>query len=115
MRILDEEGLPLGMALRFVAYVPWLVLETIRSNLSVAKLILSPSLPIHPVLHRFSARTKTDLGRFLFANSITFTPGTTTCRIDGDEFLVYGITRDSAESLAGGEMETRCCAVEGTE
>jgi len=115
MRILDEEGLPLGMAARFVAYLPWLILETVRSNISVAKLILSPSLPIHPVLYRFRAQTKTDLGRFLFANSITFTPGTTTCRIDGEEFLVYGITRDGAESLPGGEMEKRCCRVEEIE
>jgi multicomponent Na+:H+ antiporter subunit E len=115
MRILDEEGLPLGMAARFVAYIPWLILETIRSNIAVAKVILAPSLPISPVLFRFRARPKTDLGRFLFANSITFTPGTTTCDIDGEEFLVYAITRDAAGSVEEGEMVRRVCRVEGTQ
>ncbi|MEX1257932.1 MAG: Na+/H+ antiporter subunit E [Gemmatimonadota bacterium] len=115
MRIVDDEGLPLGMAPRFVAYIPWLLLETIRSNMAVAKVILSPSLPISPVLLRFRARTKTELGRFLFGNSITFTPGTTTCEIDGEDLVVYALTRDSAESLQEGEMVRRVCWVEGSE
>lgn len=114
MRILDEEGLPLVMAVRFLAYLPWLVLEAFRSSLTVARIILSPDLPIDPVLHRFQAATKTDLGRFLFGNSITFTPGTTTCDIEGDEFLVYAISREGAESLSGSVMERKACHVEGS-
>jgi multicomponent Na+:H+ antiporter subunit E len=114
MRILDEEGLPLAMALRFFAYIPWLILETIRSNIAVAKLILAPSLPITPILHRFRSQTKTDLGHFLFGNSITFTPGTTTCGIEDGEFLVYAITREGAEGLEESEMARRCCRVEGS-
>jgi multicomponent Na+:H+ antiporter subunit E len=114
MKILDEEGLPLGMAVRFVAYLPWLLLETTRSNIAVAKVILSPSLPISPVLLRFRAKPRTDLGRFLFANSITFTPGTTTCDIEGEEFLVYAITRDAGGSVEESEMVRRVCRVEGS-
>lgn len=114
MRVLDGEGLPLPMALRFLAYIPWLILETIRSALAVAKVIVHPALPISPVLRTFRSPTRTDLGHFLFGNSITFTPGTTTCGIEGDEFLVYAITRDGAEDLEASEMARRCCRVEGT-
>jgi multicomponent Na+:H+ antiporter subunit E len=114
MRILDAEGLPLRMVLRFVAYIPWLVLEMIRSAFAVAKLILHPSLPITPVLYRFQSPTKTDLGHFIFGNSITFTPGTTTCEIEEGEFLVYAITREGAEGLEKSEMAKKCCGVEGS-
>jgi len=114
MSILDDEGLPLSMAAKFFAYLPWLVLECFRSSLQVARIIVSPDLPIDPVLYRFRAKTSTDLGRFLFGNSITFTPGTTTCDIEGDEILVYAITRDGAESLPGSTMEAKACFVEGS-
>jgi multicomponent Na+:H+ antiporter subunit E len=114
MRILDDEGLPLGMAARFFAYLPWLVLEMVRSSLSVARVIASPSLPIRPALHRFKGRPQTDLGRFLFGNSITFTPGTTTCEIREDEFLVYALVGDSVDELEEGEMARRVCRVEGS-
>jgi multicomponent Na+:H+ antiporter subunit E len=114
MRILDGEGLPLPLALRFVAYLPWLILETTRSAIAVAKIIVQPSLPISPVLYRFRSPTKTDLGHFLFGNSITFTPGTTTCDIEGDEFLVYAITREGAKGLEESDMAKKCCRVEGS-
>jgi multicomponent Na+:H+ antiporter subunit E len=115
MRILDDEGVPLGMALRFLAYLPWLVLETIRSNIAVARVILSPSLPISPWLYRFTGRPKTDLGRFLYGNSITFTPGTTTCGIEDGEFTVYALTRDFVDISEENEMVRRVCWVEGSE
>jgi multicomponent Na+:H+ antiporter subunit E len=115
MRILDEEGLPLGMAPRFVAYLPWLALEAVRSNLAVAKVILSPSLPINPALREFRGRPKTDLGRALYANSITFTPGTTTCGLEGDVFLVYSLLGVPAEAFEDGEMVRRVLWVEGSE
>jgi len=114
MRILDHEGLPLGMAPRFLAYIPWLVLEMVRSAFAVAKLILHPSLPITPALVRFRSPTRTDMGHFLFGSSITFTPGTTTCEVEGGEFMVYTIDQSSVEGIEESEMGRKCCWVEGS-
>lgn len=115
MRILDGEGLPLGMAVRFFIYIPWLILETIRSNITVARIILSPSLPISPLLYRFQGRPRTDLGRLLYGNSITFTPGTTTCQIEDGEFTCYTLVAASADLSEQNEMVKRVCWVEGSE
>ena len=114
MKIFDEEGFPVGMAPRFVAYLPWLTLEMIKSALAVVKIILDPALPISPAMRRFESTTETDLGHFLFANSITFTPGTTTVGLEGKEFLVYAITREGVEGLEESEMAKRCRWVEGS-
>ena len=45
-------------------------------------------LPISPRLVRTKASQKTDLARVIYANSITLTPGTVTCAVDGDELTI---------------------------
>ena len=47
------------------------------------------------------------LGRVLFANSITLTPGTVSIRLSGGEGEVHALTREAPVDLAGGEMGRR--------
>jgi multicomponent Na+:H+ antiporter subunit E len=56
---------------------------------------------IEPHVIRFKTSLKTDYAKFVFANSITLTPGTVTVRVDGDEFSVHAISPRTADALPG--------------
>lgn len=91
-----------------LAYLPYLVKEIILANLHVARVVLHPRMLdlIDPQLIRFRTTLKRPVSKVTFAQSITLTPATITVCIDDDEFVVYALTRSSAESLPG-EMEKR--------
>lgn len=113
MQLLDREGAPFHIALGLLTYIPWLVIEVFKSNLAVARVILSRSLPIHPRVVDFHGHQKTDLGRFIYANSITLTPGTITVRLDADGFRIHALTREALDGTEEGEMDRRVCRLEG--
>jgi len=114
MNILDREAHPIALLPRaLIAFWPWLIWEILKSGWDVTKLILNPRLPISPTLVRVHASQRTSTGIATYANSITLTPGTITCRISGDEFLVHAITREGAESLAEGDMDRKVTQFEG--
>lgn len=113
MGIVDSEGHPVHLAGRAIVYVPWLLLAILRSNIDVALRILNPRLPVSPTLIRARATQKTALGKVIYANSITLTPGTVSVDVEDDLVLVHALSRESAEELEGGEMDRRVKAVEG--
>ena len=76
--ILDDEALPAHLGLGVLGYAPWLMKEIVLSNLAVARVILTPGLPIHPRILRVRASQRTDVAKVIYANSITLTPGTVT-------------------------------------
>lgn len=99
----------LSQWIRFIAYIPWLMLEIIKANLHVTYLVFHPRMMdlIDPQIIKFRSKLKSDLALVTFANSITLTPGTITVYIslDGD-FKVHAIDKASGEPLPG-EMESR--------
>ena len=107
MKIVDPEGAPIEPSLRALAYLPWLLWEIVKANVDVARRILHPGLPIEPHVVRVRAGQKTDLGRVIYANSITLTPGTVTIGEQGSELTVHALTRAAAAGLATGEMDRR--------
>ena len=112
MHIADEEGAPL-LGLRPLIYVPWLIKQVVLANIDVARRILDPKLPIDPVVIRVKASQQSDLGRVVYANSITLTPGTVSVEIQGDEIAVHALTPEAAEFDATGEMNRRVTWMEG--
>jgi len=116
MKILDDEGQPHLWAARFLMYLPWIVKEIIVSNIDVTKRVLSPTLNISPTLTTVKMSQKTDLGKVLYANSITLTPGTIALYFDetNETLTVHALTREGAEGLKDGEMDRRCKKVEGS-
>ena len=113
MRIVDDEGSPIQLPLGLVRYLPWLVIEIVKANVAVALRIVSPGLPIQPRVIRVRAGQRTDIGRVIYANSITLTPGTVTVDTEGDHITVHALTRDAAEGVLTGEMDRRVARVEG--
>ena len=91
----------------FIGYMPYLVGEIIKANLTVIKAILSPDLNIEPTLVKVKSTCRSDLSKVIFANSITLTPGTVTLRVDDDVLLVHGLYEADAQPEAFEEMDRR--------
>ncbi len=65
--------------------------ELLKSNLDVAKRVVSPKLPINPGIVKVKTKLKTPLGRAFLANSITLTPGTLTVEMREEYFYIHWI------------------------
>lgn len=96
-------------------YLAWLLREIFISNIKVARIILDAKLPVSPVLFLAPAGQTTDLGRFIFANSITLTPGTIAIEItgQGDQILVHALHNEMSWGKDSCDMDARVIALEG--
>lgn len=115
MRKADGEGSQfkiLQHVHQLATYWPWLLLEIAKSNIEVAKIILSGKLNIDPVMIRLKAGQATEMGQVIYGNSITLTPGTITVDIEDGELLVHALTQSGADGLHEGEMDRRITALE---
>ena len=114
MGIVDREGLPVRLVPRALLYGPWLFKEIFKSNVDVAKRTLSPYEPdLSPRIFDTGVTQKSDLGRVLYANSITLTPGTVSVSVQSGEIVVHALSEEAAEDLRKGAMERRVRRVEG--
>ena len=52
------------------------------------------------------------MGKVIYANSITLTPGTVSVDLVGDEITVHALLRENIEDLQAGEMDRRICRLE---
>ncbi len=114
LELVDPEGHPVDFSGSALRYWPWLGVEIVKSAWDVSRLIVDPKLPISPTLVRVKPTQVSAVGRVVYANSITLTPGTVTVVAGREEFLVHAITRAGAESLAAGDMDRRVTRFEGT-
>ncbi|MDJ0741579.1 MAG: Na+/H+ antiporter subunit E [Gammaproteobacteria bacterium] len=101
----DRQPNTLHPSLGLFAYLGWLLWEVVKANIDLAKRILHPSLPIEPTWTRLDVGLSTKLGKTLYANSITLTPGTLTTDVDEGHFMIHALSREGIESLRAGEME----------
>jgi len=100
-------------ALPFLRYWCWLVLEIFKSNIAVAKLILNPKLPIKPLLKTVPRKQTTQVGRVLYASSITLTPGTVSINVNTPKgIMVHALHADSIAELEECEMHDKVMQVE---
>ena len=113
MEVADREGHPAHLGLSALGYWPWLVKEILKSALDVSKVILDPRLPASPTVVRFKPRQKSSVGLVTHANSITLTPGTLSIEVGPDQFVVHGLTRESAGAAVDSEMDRRVERFEG--
>ena len=113
LEVLDDESVPVHLLPGLIRYVPWLIGQVIRSNLDVARRIVSPELPIHPSVIKVDATHHTEVGRVTYANSITLTPGTISLDVSAETIEVHALTEDAANDLMSGEMARRVQRAEG--
>ena len=113
LEVLDDESVPVHLLPGLIRYVPWLIGQVIRSNLDVARRIVSPELPIHPSVIKVDATHHTEVGRVTYANSITLTPGTISLDVSAETSEVHALTEDAANDLMSGEMARQVQRAEG--
>ena len=109
------QGFPIVLAGRAIPYLAWLLKEIFISSLKVAGVIVSRNLPVSPIIFHAPAAQKSDLGRNIFANSITLTPGTLSLEIEGDDrhILVHALCGDMGWGEESCEMDARVARLEG--
>ncbi len=115
MDLIDHEGHPFHLTLRIPLFWLWLGWEIVKANVGVIKIILHPKLPISPRVFRVPITQKTDIGRVIYANSITLTPGTISLMVNEDEIEIHALCEAGEQGLRDGEMDRRVTAVEGAE
>ncbi|MFQ5994376.1 MAG: Na+/H+ antiporter subunit E [Acidiferrobacterales bacterium] len=113
MDVVDREGHPIHLGPRAFLYWPWLAWEIVKANIDVTWRILHPRMPIRPSMIRVKAHQKSELGKVIYANSITLTPGTISTDVTGDVIEVHALTQEAADGLRSGDMDRRCADFEG--
>jgi len=99
-KALDPRITPLVL-LRLPWFILRLIWEIIKANYDVAKIIISPRLPIDPIIVEYRTYLPDDLPRTVFSDSITLTPGTVTVDLEGDLLTVHCLCPYHEEGLAG--------------
>ncbi len=112
MEAAEKGDYALPNIIKVLGFLPWLIVEVIKSNLEVARIIIDPKMPISPTMVTLTGTQKTDFGRMIYANAITLTPGTLTVDLGDNRFRVHALTRGTAEFLLAGEMDRRVTALE---
>jgi multicomponent Na+:H+ antiporter subunit E len=89
-----------------------LVFNIAKSNVEVAKIVLSKKMPIDPGFVKIKNPLKRELNQALFANAITLTPGTLTVDMDADEIVIHGLVKDSVKNIDTSSLEKAFVALE---
>ena len=113
MDVVDHESQPLHITSKLLGYHTWLLKEIILSNISVVKQIWLGSETISPTITTIKASQKTDMGKVIYASSITLTPGTVAVDMVGDRIMVHALLRENIDALVAGEMDRRVSELEG--
>ena len=86
-------------------YMVVLLVEIVRANFAITRLVLAPEIEVEPCLVKFRTPLRTEAARVALANSITLTPGTITVSLDGNDLLVHALNREIAKGLEGSVFE----------
>jgi len=98
-----------------VRFIGILLVEIIKANIDVAKIVLNPKMPIRPQFIRVPMMLKNDMNKVIYGNSVTLTPGTLTVDIDETGFIIHALTDEAAEAMTDSFIETWVVRQEETE
>jgi multicomponent Na+:H+ antiporter subunit E len=113
MHILNSESLPAQVSIMALpGYLVWLLKEIAKANWAVTKIILSPRCVLQQKLFNVPNSQTTDVGKVIFANSITLTPGTITVETEHGYFVIHALTEEAADLDALADMDRRVSIVE---
>lgn len=107
MGLLARPVYALDLIHRLVGYWFTLLVDIVKSNFVVARIILSPSLPISPTLIELEPELKGQVGLATMANSITLTPSTVTLDAHRGVFIVHCLTEESARNQLSSDIDER--------
>lgn len=90
----------------WLRYSVWLGVQIVKASIDVGARIIDPRMPISPVVDHVPADLS-DLGKVIYANSITLTPGTVSINLTDDAIVVHSLTQEGMDDLKAGEMYRR--------
>ena len=111
MGFFKRDVFSLHLTYRLIPFWGWLAIELVKSNLEVARIVLSPKMPVSPTVVQLTAHTENPVLQAILGNSITLTPGTVTLDDHEGELLVHCLTRQGADALLEGDMNRRVSAL----
>ena len=97
----------LDLVPKLLGFWALLLVDIIKSNFVVARIILSPGLPISPTLVQLEPELEGQVGRATLANCITLTPSTVTIDAHRGVFLVHCLTENSAREMRDSDLGQR--------
>lgn len=80
---------PLLMTWRWVRFLAFGFVEIVKSNVSIARAVLSPRMKLDPGIVAIPLDLKSDEGITTLANLITLTPGTVSLDVSSDRKTLY--------------------------
>ena len=105
MNLIDDESYPFHLFSQLPAFFVYILNEIVKANIDVVKRIMtSKGQSISPQLIKIPLPQESDLGRVIYANSITLTPGTVSITLSKDTLTVHALTKEAAQDLAEGSM-----------
>ena len=97
----------------FVPYTFVLLVDVVKANLQMIRLILSPRAKVSPQIVYFDSPVKTDFARVLLTYSIMLTPGTFIFELEDGRFGVHAIERDMMEGVNETNIVRKLQRIEG--
>lgn len=70
-------------------YLVVFIIELVKSNIDVARIVINPKLPINPGIVELESKLSSNFARMVLANSITLTPGTLTVDIIENKMFIH--------------------------
>lgn len=107
LQVIDRDGSPYHRAPLLLVYLCWLIGEIVKANIAVIARVLGPKHAIDPAMVEVKSSATSSLGRALFANSITLTPGTVTVDVVGLTLKVHALVRENAGEGSFESMDRR--------
>ena len=104
MGVVDRESHPIHLGGRLLRFHGFLIREITMANLDVIRHILRNGKAISPQMFELPLPQRSNLGRVVYANSITLTPGTVTVSLNKDQVLVHALSKEGADDLRTGRL-----------
>ena len=88
----------------FIAFFFVFLKEMVKANLHMAKIVLSPKLPVKPGIVEIETKLKLPSAKLFLGNAITLTPGTMTIDYSNDKAYIHWVYVESVEAKKAGEI-----------
>lgn len=99
LRIKGKETYKISGIFHLIKFIIIFTWELIKANFAMAKIVLSPSLPISPKIVKIKTDINFEMGRAMLCNAITLTPGTLTIDLIDDELFIHVVDGDALENV----------------
>jgi len=110
MDVVDHESQPLHLNREIFGYWLWLFREVVLSSLAVTACAFRGQASIKPACFEFKVSSDSDMGKVIFANSVTLTPGTVVIDLKGDKATVHALVAPATDGVAA--IDLRVSGVE---